>query len=134
MSKNKGRRRYSSNRRLPTRSTSYTPRTYDPIQTLNYILGPGVVYSDDELVRTVRQASVLQKRQLAPRKSHFPKTYGVRTPIQQQNVKAGTPAVRVPRAVCETRAIRSEVIHALNHAGKTGQKTPKWTKKSRIKC
>lgn len=36
--------------------------------------------------------------------------------------------------LCEARQERTEIIHALGHAGKSGQKTPIWTKKSRIKC
>lgn len=36
---------------------------------------------------------------------------------------------------CTRRSIRKEIIHALGHAGKGGQKTPIWTDKSKkIKC
>lgn len=36
--------------------------------------------------------------------------------------------------LCERRDERTEVLHALGHTGKTGQKSPVWTRKSRIKC
>lgn len=36
--------------------------------------------------------------------------------------------------LCEVRDERTQVIHALGHAGRGGQKTPVWTRKSRIKC
>nr|QJB21720.1 MAG: hypothetical protein [Microvirus sp.] len=37
--------------------------------------------------------------------------------------------------VCVKRHTRTEVLHALNKTGKGGgQKTPRWTEKSKIKC
>lgn len=39
-----------------------------------------------------------------------------------------------PLDICTSRAIRAEVIHATGNAGRKGQKRPRWTEKSKIKC
>lgn len=35
---------------------------------------------------------------------------------------------------CQKRSVRKEIMHALNKAGKGGQKSPIWTRLSRKKC
>ena len=47
---------------------------------------------------------------------------------------AAAPVVAGKVRVCQQRATRKEVIHALNHAGKGGQKKPVRTELSNIKC
>lgn len=39
-----------------------------------------------------------------------------------------------PVDICTSRAIRSEVIHATGNSGRRGQKRPRWTEKSKVKC
>jgi len=37
-------------------------------------------------------------------------------------------------SICVNRQSRAEVMHATGRAGKVGQKTPVWTKKSKVRC
>lgn len=131
-SKNR-RRRYSSNQRLPTVRSSYTSRRSYPSLLSNYDIDP---FEGAATILQLRRAlGLLPKRQLAKtQKSTFPKTYGVRAPIQQKNVKAVATADRVTLPVCASRAIREEVMHAIGKSGKRGQKSPIWTKKSKVRC
>jgi len=124
--------------RLPTRLASSQGSVIDRINSLNAILKPGVVYSDYDLVKTVRAQPTPLKRHLAPsQKSRFPKTYSPRTFTGQvrdvkNQVRNLNPVTRLK--TCVGRAVRAEVMHAIGEAGKSGQKTPRWTPKSKVKC
>ena len=47
---------------------------------------------------------------------------------------APVPVVRPEKTICSRRQERKEVIHAFNHSGKAGQKTPVRTPNSNIHC
>lgn len=50
----------------------------------------------------------------------------------------GDPPARIEAApeltMCERRRQRREVLHALRHSGKGGQKKPRWTQESHLSC
>jgi len=67
-------------------------------------------------------------------RSMFPRTF--KGP--QALPRTVTPTKEQTRAlkpdVCVSRGVREEVMHALGHAGKGGQKSPVWTQKSKVRC
>lgn len=138
------RRTESSNRRLPT----FTPTrasTYfsDPTIPDDYVVYPEARFQFNApipIAVPMPTAKVpLSKAAFQPTsvegKSGRPSNKGrkaardVRTIATQEQQRA-----RPIADECVRRHTRTEVIHALGHAGRGGQKSPRWTKKSRIKC
>lgn len=39
-----------------------------------------------------------------------------------------------PELVCARRTVREQVLHALGHSGKSGQKKPRYTNASKVRC
>lgn len=89
-------------------------------------------------LRAVRMASplsaatprVYQKRISAPVRPT------VLTPPTEHKIWQPSAPVNqvIKKSVCEHRAERKEVMFALNHAGKGGQRPAKWTKNSFKRC
>lgn len=132
MARNNRRRNRISNRRLPTIDATYHPRSYT-LSDLHRALGLSSYYDRSELyAQTYPVRHEPAKRRLAKivtqqQKPNFPKTYGVATPkLTKQELKV--------LDVCESRREREQVLHANNKTGKSGQKSPIWTRKSKIKC
>jgi len=127
----RGRRNKISNRRLPTSLRSTLRTAYDPMATLRRALGYGrSPFAETDFVTRPRIAvkkQIQKPRQLA--KSTFPKTFS--PPSQSQMAQK---SVKQLTNLCLDRAQRTEVLHALRKAGTAGQKTPRWTYKSKIKC
>lgn len=143
MAKKSRRRRYTSNQRLPTTTPRSTPTKYEPnvyTTSQDYSWIGDLLVSNPDFVRPVK------KRQLAKtqQKSTFPKTYS--PTITQQLRRVANPLGKVKSDInkqinpvtrlklCVGRAMRKEVMHAIKEAGKSGQKSPEWTRKSKIKC
>lgn len=127
MARKKGRRRYSPNRRLPTRSAGFTPAY--TIEQLRDLIGVTRSYEVIPSTRVKQNAYARQRRLANNNKSNFPKTYGVQSPAVAEDRK-----VMRQMDLCLARAKREEVMHAIGKAGKVGQKRPNWTKKSKVRC
>lgn len=129
----RGRRNRISNRRLPTSFRS-TLQTYDPMATLRRALGYGrSPFAESDFFATTqskrrvakREIQIQKSRQLA--KSTFFKTFSPPSQVAGKSVTGLT-------NLCLERAQRSEVLHATKKTGRSGQKSPRWTDKSKIKC
>lgn len=130
MSRSKSRRRRNgiSNRRLPTsHSYSLTSVTAHYSALRRALLSPSP-YEPGEYSRRVYANELPSSSRPAPlpvpRSRRLPKAYNPQT-TQREVVRPD---------LCVSRAIRSEVIHAINKAGKVGQKPPRWTKLSKLRC
>jgi len=124
------RRNNVSNRRLPTTRPRFTPRKkwHTPFLSNQ----PYEYFSETEQIVYERPARRALKRPLAQQKSRFPKTYGV-SPYPLTNKQLTRTENKILN-LCETRKMREQVFHAKKLAGRSGQKSPKWTKLSKVRC
>jgi len=132
MGRSKGRRNTVSNRRLPTRTARFTTNTYSTLAQMRQLLYPNT-YQWEPYVPTYRSPTkAIVKSHLAKnyQKSAFPQTYGVNSVPQSKTSKE----LSAPKTICESRKERTEVLFAKNQTGKSGQKRPNWTLKSKVKC
>lgn len=73
------------------------------------------------------------------RVEHAPNVNNTRPPVSTFKAAVIAPLTSVSALpertrMCVQRAQRTEVLHAIGKAGKTGQKRPVWTQKSKIRC
>lgn len=111
---------------LPT----FTSRFESPITRLARALSvsapnPTIYWNDDIPSQRPISRPLPQKRVNVDVVSHFPKSYGVRETPVRENERL---------RICSARAMREEVIHAIGKSGRGGQKSPRWTKKSKVRC
>lgn len=140
MSRNRRSRRDVSraSRRLPRASSAY-----DPGVTMGFRRKPSKRRIQAAVDRSLRYPqSVMTLYPLS--EFGFP-NMGRRANVNTQRVKKisrprfarnGTKAVQVfqEKSICEKRSERSEVMHAIGKAGKGGQKSPRFTSKSKVRC
>lgn len=90
----------------------------------------------DRDANRVLDSAIRQKQRHLAKKSTFPKTYSpvASTARLPDNPIKKQAADTVTMNLCVGRAQRKEVIHATGNAGRRGQKTPKWTAKSKVRC
>lgn len=128
----RSRRTKRSNRRLPTTSVySRTPVTIAPSRFGTALL--------DDIFRPLSRSHRSLSKAIKIADKQFRKEFAdphSRWILRKAAFKlASRPLQAAPSAgVCVQRQSRKEVIHALGHAGKAGQKSPVWTKKSKVRC
>jgi len=142
--KGKGRRR-QSNHRLPTFTdtfaTELVTRRFPLLRLAKPLVKSGLNTAWSGTKTTTRALKnrwavktgndFYKKRQLANKKSSLPRTI---QPATQTGRSVERSLNQLRQDVCVGRQIRKEVIHAIGRSGQGGQKTPKWTKKSKIRC
>lgn len=132
--KQKAARRHLSNRRLPT--FAQTPLTSYIDQMISPVFDPEISsYSAPPI-------GVLPGP-LPASTPHIPqqKIWGPgRTPsiisrkVGRTDGSTATATAHAPVDICTSRSIREEVIHATGKSGRRGQKRPRWTDKSKVRC
>jgi hypothetical protein len=81
-----------------------------------------------------------KSRQFKAYKSFKPKTLVKLNLIQKQNNRMGNPLKVFQKYdyyrgfICSNRQKRKNVLHALKKTGRIGQRSPRWTIKSRLTC
>lgn len=136
-SKRKDTKRREANRRLPIQSLfDFALRIPDKRVKLAY---PGVPLHvkqspgwepSSRLKNTLKEQSRSTKVDQTPAPKHSKPS----KPYTQPNWSSVDPKKIEQPTLCEERSTRKQVMFATNKAGKTGQKTPVWTEKSRKKC
>lgn len=137
MGRSRRRRASSSNRRLPTSSL----RTHSRRPSRTNFLREGFSRRSASRSGYVTRRTRMRSR-VTPRSRLFYNAPLMAPPVPLYSpvisLPESTPVVRKKvsrvRSVCDSRRVRSEVMFASGKAGKSGQKTPKWTSMSRKKC
>lgn len=134
MAKNSRRRRRRdeiSNLRLPT--TDFGLRA--AVTDLKYVDGLARAFKTD--VETLVEARFFEPsvevREPGPQPNVNKPQQPYRAPSLYTNVQRGG-RDRNLKTVCEERSERREVMFATNKAGRSGQKTPRFTAKSKVRC
>lgn len=141
------RRTESSNRRLPTftptRAQEYfsdptIPEVYEVFPTARFQFNAPIPIAVPQPTAKVplskaafQPTGVLEGGRAARGAA---KRRALASPIETLPEASGRERARPPADECVRRRTRTEVIHALGHAGRGGQKSPRWTERSKIKC
>lgn len=138
MSRSKSRRTKRSNRRLPN-FTDTTPR----YGTLFEYLGiRPTAQLEEQAVESYKKKWDKWQRKVPyePVPTKTSPSYGR---IRPKNIKkrgfapvtmTAPSAPVIKNKICVDRSTRKEIIHALGHSGKGGQKSPVWKKSSKVRC
>lgn len=151
MGRSNSRRRREARRSLPPPdSTRYRySRRSDYSDYSRY--GSRKKFSDDRYIRTEsrpptagwnryvtkRKKRLVRNVSQVPNRSIYSKNFKLMSSTSQFSVGDLARSVRKPRrSVCENRAVRNQVVHALGLAGKKGSRayTSKFTRSSKIRC
>lgn len=128
-----GRNRRKRRDVFPSRANRRLPLSRSPLSVFS---GPRLYSFDKDYVSLKSRAA--EPIRSARKRSLFSKLrsayYVSRTFADPSNLVNGLKSPVTRLQVCASRQMRKEVLHALGHAGRGGQKRPRWTAKSRIKC
>lgn len=111
-----------------TRKKHYTPHKTIPNRRLRLSKPYKPTYYHEAIKPPIRKARTLPALAVAktrPKKKPQPKHLAIKHLTQDPISKT---------LHCVKRAIRKEIMHANNKAGRSGQKRPKWTEDSRKRC
>lgn len=146
VSKKRRRRSSASNRRLPTASVT----SFNPPRFLN---NRSAVISGAELSRLFGRTQLLeplgysrvykaQDRAFVRRPAKRVQEVTNHTDLVKNVFQGGSlvrvheegPLTKTPPEICAARAQRSEVLHATGQAGRKGQRKPRFTAASKLRC
>lgn len=135
--KEKAARRDFSNRRLPTFQSSmnsYIDQMVGFVEPTQMFEGD--VYEPERVSSRTQTNPVPQPTPNLLKFNAFPVGVSLSPKKAKPMTQETTAGVSLDPEIneCVRRASREEVLHAFKKTGKTGQKSPKWTKKSEIKC
>lgn len=130
-SRNRKRRNLISNLRLPLSSSRYVTLPTNHLEQLqrSIQIKKNLLISPNTVRRTFARPAPARPAR-TPRRNKIQPVTAVkavaRSAAQTQPVTSSL--------ICVNRKQREEVMHALGHAGRGGQKTPRWTQKSLFFC
>ena len=126
--------------RRRNRSKTYQTRThahsYRPSRRLRF--DPRIQAYNDRFIQSRRaytKTYTPTKKTVKSRTSlHITTTKGLKYKNTTPLPYSASPQKIRKALVCAKRKMRTEVMHAKNHAGKGGQKKPRYTPQSKIRC